>query len=83
MGSPLGVCANCVAPLGQGMFRSKERPETIRIKDMPTFIGIDGPAKSLQEQIEKLIRARAYVGRKKHNKARFSPGAETSRMKLL
>ena len=47
----------------------KERPETIRIKDMPTFIGIDGPAKSLQEQIEKLIRARAYVGRKKHNKA--------------
>lgn len=47
----------------------KEKIETIRIKDMPTFIGIDGPTRSLQEQIENLIRSRAYVERGKLNKA--------------
>lgn len=47
----------------------EEHLELVKIREMPTFVGIEGPTRSLQEEIENLIRARSYVERRKLNKA--------------
>jgi tetratricopeptide (TPR) repeat protein len=64
--------AETIDLFGKPVIEEKEKEENlklVKVREMPTFIGIEGPTKNLQEQIENLIRARGYVERKKLNKA--------------
>ena len=64
--------AETIDLFGKPVIEEKEKEESlelVKIREMPTFVGIEGPTRSLQEEIENLIRARAYVQRKKLNKA--------------
>ena len=42
IGAPLGVCANCVAPIGQGMYAAGEKLETVlaSMVSSPTLNGL-------------------------------------------
>ncbi len=64
--------AETIELFGKPVIEEKEKEESldlVKIREMPTFVGIEGPTRHLQEEIENLIRARSYVERKKLNKA--------------